>query len=273
MLDPYRTPGPVDADLPAEPLPDRCAPPAVPACPGRSAASRTPRAPIPAGYAKALSAAATLLLLVGSASLSAMTWTVTRTLASASALYEHAAAAHSLQKVDLPVPPVPHKAKRAPAPHEDQDPMELAWPVRSILGSLGRPTHDPEVLWKRAEQLAEGTGSVTLARARVLPEALSSALEPIEGPRRWNGIRLLDTGAGGEPASFPRTPGRGQEPDPLGRMFGLSRGDRVTAINGYDVNRPQSALEAYATVRSRGVAVVELVRDRRLVALRVEAAR
>jgi hypothetical protein len=125
--------------------------------------------------------------------------------------------------------------------------------VQSILGSLGQPTHDPEVLWKRAENLAAGTGVATLARARVLPAVLANALEPVLLTRSSTGMRLSAPGS-----------------EPLERMFGISHGDVVMAVNGY---RSEAIAEAYTDVLRQGVAVVEVVRERRLVALRIEAAR
>src|SRR5262249_16076413 len=116
-------------------------------------------------------------------------------------------------------------------------------------------THDPELLWKRAEHLAADTGVVTLARARVLPEAVESGLDPALMTKGSCGNGLLDARSG-----------------PLERMFGLSAGDPIMAVNGHPV-AAQCALEAYTSVSVRKIAVVEVIRDRRLVALRVDPAR
>src|SRR5450631_2590770 len=85
MLGPYRVPGPVEPDSPHLDPPLVCsagrrvgcaarppAPPRFPASIGGALTLGPPRRRVPAGFLKAVTAAATLLLLVASASLAAV---------------------------------------------------------------------------------------------------------------------------------------------------------------------------------------------------------
>src|SRR5271165_6737017 len=119
MLGPYRDLVTVEADT----LPDACVP--RNACPQRCPhAPLSPPRGLPAAFAKALSASVTLLLLVGSASISAVTWTVTTTILRARAE----------PPAEMASPPQP---RAAPS-----------------LASLGTRTHDADALWARAERFA-----------------------------------------------------------------------------------------------------------------------
>jgi membrane-associated protease RseP (regulator of RpoE activity) len=237
MADPYRTQLSVDTD----PLPDRCIPADERACdcplhaPRRLGASGLP-------FAQALSMAATLLLLVGSASLGAVTWTVTTTILEARQL-PHARS------------PGPRVAQRTPR-------------LDRTLSALGPETHDADALWTRAERLAAEDRAVTLVRATVAPDALdalraTARVEPVipgggRGlPReRRGGVRV----ASAEPGSLPA-------------LLGLRPGDVVTAVDGIALRRPGDVTRALAgSTLSRGV-VVELRRGRRWIVMRLDAAR
>ncbi len=232
MLDPYRSPGPVDADL-------------------------LPRTALPSGFAKALSAAATLLLFGGSASLSAMTWTVTSTLARlAPSRAEAVQTAGPQWPRAIPAPPVA-RHEHAPRPEPRPRPLPVAqapagW-SGSILGSLGPDTHDVDTLWQRAEKVAADTGALTLVRATMAPAAMRRDLAMNRLVPHRGGLGVVKLGEGS-----------------LEALFGLKQGDLVTAINGYSLRSPEGALSAYASSSADHGAVVELVRAGKLVALRID---
>jgi hypothetical protein len=265
MLGPYRDPASVETEPPAEPLPDRCVPEEA-RCPGCPPVAVAGRPPVPPAFAKALSAAATLLLLIGCASLSAITWTVTSTLAEARAAKLRSAEGEAqARSAPVQVPPfgvvlqalAEQQARRAePAPAAGVSP--LASTTASMLALLGGESHRAEVLWRRAETLSKEGVALTLARATVAPGAIAGgdALGEILRPDRYGeGLRVWPTGG-------PTT----------AAMLGLRKGDLVTAVNGWSVLDPASSLHAYASLtreRPRS-AVVELVRDGRRVALRVD---
>jgi hypothetical protein len=270
MLGPYRDPASVEPEPPAEPMPDRCVPEEAPRCPGYPPVAAAGRPAVPPAYAKALSAAATLLFLFGCACISAITWTVTSTLTEARAAKQRAAnAGPQTASVPVQVPSfevVMQALAAQNARHAEPGPVAMASPflspfastTASTLALLGGESHQADVLWRRAESLAKLGVAITLARATVAPEAIGSRdwLGEILRPDRYgDGLYVWPNGGMTTAA-----------------MLGLRRGDLVTAIDGYSVLNPDSALRAYASLlreRSKS-SIVELVREGRRVALRID---
>jgi membrane-associated protease RseP (regulator of RpoE activity) len=159
MIGPYRIPGPV----PPEP-PSRCDDrPPPPAC----AASVTTRR-LPLAFVKALSVAATVLLLTASASISAIAFSVIRALADRGR--------------------IERQAELASARHLGPDP----------LGALARDTHDVDTLWRQAQALASSGADVTLSRAS-LPAPAAAAWADGASVRvlydaHAGGLRVVDLG-------------------------------------------------------------------------------
>jgi S1-C subfamily serine protease len=180
MLGPYRAPASVPVDRLPD-LPDRCVPPAhrVESCPHLSLA---PARRLPPVFLKALSASATLLLLVASASLSAVAWTVTATLLEG----RGARLADAL--------PSRTRAPRVPS-----------------LASLGPESHDAEVLWGRAERFASVRhDELTLVRATLSPEVLEAADTParvVHEPGLGGGLYVADVGPTSQAAMIGLRPG------------------------------------------------------------------
>lgn len=227
MLGPYRAPVLVAAD----PLPNACVPEGAAArCP-----SCTPARPllapwIPPGFAKVLATAATLLLLVGSASVAATTWTFVTTVLSA----------------------------REPRVNVDDLMFRHVGPALPPLARLGRETHDVEALWERARQLETRGTHLTLARATLAPGIVADtgdlARRLYEKSRSWHRtLRLVDLDVG-SPAA----------------LVGLRTGDLITAINGFELRRPGDAMRAQGQLAAIKGAVVELFRDGQPVVLRVD---
>jgi len=200
---------------------------------------------------------------VGSASLSAVTWTVTSTRMSARGVREASTnellhAAPAVQAQSRPGP-APLPQQRQPAPwRAPRMPVEPAPPPRwatSMLSAMGPEAHQAEVLWSRAEKLAEETHAITLARATVAPQALKGIFDSAHVAYQRGGIRIVQ--------SSERS---------LEGLLGLQKGDLVTALNGHALDRPEGALEAYADLVAGRAAVIELVRGGKLVALRIDRA-
>jgi hypothetical protein len=221
MLGPYRDLVPLDPD----PLPDACVPRGTlpKRCP--YAAPLAPARGLPRAFARALSASATALLLVASASVGAITWTAVSTLVAAR--HGHAREA----------PPVLPQTRATPP-----------------------DTHDPDALWARAEWARERYGAPTLVRATIAPGALGLATLPVrvafeKGSSDRPVLRVLDAPEGSS-----------------ARLLGLRPDDRITAVNGFRLDRPDDALSAYAHLTAGKSAIVELWREGRTVALRIDAA-
>lgn len=252
MLGPYRIPGPVEPDLACARTESRCSavrtvgcaamPPAPPRFPASIGAAPTRRR-VPAGLLKALTAAATLLLLVASASLAA----VASSLVIAGLRYAPARA--SLGALDEQV----QTASPLPVRPEAADGVPLA--------ALGPETHAVDELWRRAARRAAEGVDVTLVRAslpraamatwtrdpsylRVLPARSSAGLE---------GLRIVDLGAGSAPA-----------------RAGVRTGDVITAVNGYALASPEDGLRAFAGAGEGRALVAEIERDGHRIALRVD---
>ena len=214
MLGPYRVPAPADPALPS-----RCTDGAARCSAPRRLVSRT------------LSAATTTFLLVASASLSAITYSVV---------------SHQAQLAAHHAAPVHARAPRA-VPILGLDP----------LASLGRDTHAVEDLWNRAEQLAEAGADITLARAslpraRVTSWAGNAALR-VEPDARAGGLRILDLGD--------RSPAA---------LAGVRAGDVITALNGFPLIAPEDGARAFTAVEEARSMVAEIWREGRRVVLRVD---
>jgi hypothetical protein len=239
MLGPYRDSVPLEAD----PLPDACVP-------EREPRQRCPYEPRASGLGlassrflrRAVSASATLLLLVASASLSAITWTVTENLVAARRLREEA-----LKMGALPPDLGSGSFCATPKAPAFTVPLDAA------------ETHDVDALWARAKRSARLNGSPTIARASLSPAAFSGVTAPVHvafeaGPSGIGGLRVLDAAEGSHAA-----------------LLGLRAGDRITSVDGYGLRRPDDALVAYAHLAQGTSALIELVRDGRAIALRVDA--
>jgi hypothetical protein len=161
MLGPYRE----SAILPAELNPERCVPrpECQPSCPHMARAWRASPTLI-----RALTGAATLLLLVASASIAAIAWTVTTTILEARGLRSGV----SFERAEVPSP---------------------------ALASLGAETHNAEVLWARAERFA-AHGPLTLVRATAAPGALAKAGLPsvLVEPHDPGGVEIGELAPGSQ---------------------------------------------------------------------------
>lgn len=229
MLGPYREPVLIVAD----PLPRSCVPEDAP---GRVRCPPPARA-FPSGFFKALSAAATLLLLVSSASLAAITWTITSTLISAP------------ERLSLHVPEafMNDRAAARPAPYRARGPLPF-----------DAGTHQVEAIWAREQWTAAQGPWLTLARATVAPGAFAPEMfagagahaRVVHEPR---GLRLVELDEGS-----------------TATLVGLRQGDLITAINGFALRRPDDAVRAYEEVAAGRAVVIELLRNGRPVALRVD---
>jgi membrane-associated protease RseP (regulator of RpoE activity) len=252
MLGPYRVPGPVEVDFAYARLETRCSavrtvgcdvmPPAPPRFPA-SIGPAPKRRRVPVGFLKALTAAATLLLLVASASLAA----VASSLVIAGLRYAPSRA--SLGAIDEQV-----QSAGAPSPHaEAGDGVPLA--------ALGPETHAVDELWRRAARRAAEGVDVTLVRAS-LPRAAMAAwtrdpsylrVLPAQSSAGLQGLRIVDLGAGSAPA-----------------RAGVRAGDVVTAVNGYALASPEDGLRAFAGAGEGRALVAEIERDGHRIALRVD---
>jgi hypothetical protein len=237
MLGPYRDSVPLEAD----PLPDACVP-------ERDPRQRCPYEPRASGLGlasrfltRAVSASATLLLLVASASLSAITWTVTENLVATRRLREEAV------------------KMRALSPNLGTGPVCEAPKAAALTAPDDVETHDVDALWARAKHASRVNGTPTLARASLSPAAFAGVTAPVHvafeaGPSGLGGLRVLDVADGSQAA-----------------LLGLRSGDRITSVDGYGLRRPDDALVAYAHLAQGKSALVELERDGRAIVLRVDA--
>jgi hypothetical protein len=205
-------------------------------CPDRcvpdgAAPGRCPRAPLAARLARALASSAPLLLVAGSTSACVVSGAATWAVLEDREAKEAAA---------LP----------APGP----------WAVREApLLELGSITHNPEELWRRAEHLAATNAPLTLVRAEYAPEAVGRVRLPQRALRECarpeeDGVRVVDAG-----------------PDSPAALLGLRRGDLITSVNGYSLQRSGDARHAGLELAVASRLVIELTRGNRVVALRVDA--
>lgn len=255
MLGPYRVPGPVELDS-APPRPEiRCSavrkggcgamPPAPPRFPASIGGALGPsRRSTPAGFLKALTAAATLLLLVASASL--------------------AAVASSLVIAQLRYAPAPARMARGEL---DEVESAAALLVRagvadgSQLAGVGPETHAVDELWRRAARRAAEGVDVTLVRASLPRTATAAWLRdpsylrvlPEQTGAGVRGLRIVDLDGQSAPA-----------------LAGVRKGDVIMAVNGYSLGSPEDGLRAFAGAGEARALVAELERDGHRIALRID---
>jgi hypothetical protein len=259
-MQPYRTPAVVDAN----PLPS--------ACVTERTASRW--RVLPPVLVRALAAAGVLFLLVSTASIGAVTWTVVTAYprravadsvppaqAAAPAPFSCAARppprpraqrassmrAHTPRDPAMrpPFPPAPRPLSPASRP----DPRGAAWSALALSGPV--QTHDIEKLWSRAQELrSHGSGS-TLARSEMPLHALSP--EALEHDHLG-----VVRGVGAAGAAGLRVTALDAR-SPAARA-GLRRGDLVSGINGYAMDRPETLLHAWNDAAAARAAVLEIDR-------------
>ena len=150
-------------------------------------------------------------------------------------------------------------------------PATVAWavlwardaaPVQIPAGPLHwASTHRVDAIWARAQRKAARGSWLTLARATVAPGAFSaggrgSFEHRVHVAHEPRGLRLMELQEGS-----PET------------LLGLRAGDLVTAINGYALRRPTEAFRAYHEIATGRGVVVELLREGKPVALRVDWSR
>ncbi|APR77531.1 Hypothetical protein A7982_02878 [Minicystis rosea] len=244
MLDPYRVPGPVEPDLPTSCTNPqqaiRCAgfvpePPRFPASIGFPALP--PPHPRVFTIPRAVTAAATALLLVASASLSAVTFAVVT--------HRIDAKRHRAHERELVQSMIPQTAL----------PMLPGTPVW-VTDSTSHMIDD---LWRSAENLAAANADVTLARAR-LPRALAEAgltggamRVRYEMHKGYSGLRVLAVGERSAAA-----------------LAGVRAGDLITAVNDIPMSSPELGRRAFETARDAHALVAEMRRDGHRVMLRVD---
>jgi hypothetical protein len=244
MVSPYRTPAPVEPspDLPLHMAPCACCAP----CACRSL------------WTKGVTALSLFLLSGAAASVMALAWRVTT-----------APPPTRVHVLHVPVQAAQEPAARdRDAPHGRPDPRTLhdhraGLPIGVrpgfTLGSLGRRTsRSPEELWARAVTLA-GSGVDLILSETTLPRRSMKDLEHELGP-----VARIDP-SGELPGVHIAT----LAPGSLARAVGLQEGDIVTAVNGYPLTRPETALEAYTSVWNEQAAVIELRRGGRAIVLRL----
>jgi hypothetical protein len=235
MQGPYRAPLALEAEpLPstcvADPRDARCLAAAPRACLFDLTRARRALSPL---ALRALGAAATLLLLVGAASLAAITWSVVDSQA------RLAAVAESREARAITVERATGSRRGALPP----------------LAAIGPETHDVDTLWMRAEQLAASGFDLRTARAllpagSIAASATDHARVEHEGNR---GLRIADL-----------------DPRGTAAQAGLMRGDRVLAVNGLALRYPYDLSNAWDTIVKARAAVLEIERDGHPLVLRVD---
>jgi len=205
------------------------------ACVPEGASSRCPRggsfARRLAACSRAFSSAATLVLLAGNASLVAITWAITSTRVTAS------------EQLALGTSGGP--ARREPSHRRASMPFHAG-------------THQPDEIWERARWKAGQDSWLTLAHATIAPGQLS-ADELLAG---GGAVRVAHDRRGLELVEL--------DPRSTPALVGLRRGDVVTAVNGYALRWPDEAWRARDEVTAGRSMVIELLREGRPVALRVD---
>lgn len=247
MLGPYRVSAPVEPDLPTSCTARRCGAfvPHPPRFPASIGCAPRPQRALPSGFAKALSAAATTLLLVASASISAVTYSVVVRQA-------RAARAEALPQMADPVLALPPPPRR-PHAFAHVPPAGLV-----PLHAVGGHTHSVDELWRRAERIAATGAEITLARVS-LPRGSSAwddagALHIVpELHKGFAGLRVLAVGDRSAPA-----------------LAGVRPGDLVLTVNGYVLGPPENGPHAFTAATNQRALIAEIWRDGRRVVLRVD---
>ena len=216
--------------------------------------------PVPSGFVRALSAATTVFLLVTSASVSAITYSVVagqaryaRAIAPQQAVQAVQAATPETPSITV-LPPAPQATPQlAPTPSFTPVPLGAAM----SLAMMGPHTHDVDELWRRAEQLAMSGVDVTLSRIALPRGAIAwgdaGALHVVPEPHKGvDGLRVIAVGGRSAPA-----------------LAGVRPGDLVVAVNGYALGEPQNGSRAFTAAREAGTLIAEVWRDGRRLVLRV----
>ncbi|MFT3764383.1 MAG: PDZ domain-containing protein [Minicystis sp.] len=187
---------------------------------------------------KAVTASATVFLLVASASLSAIAYTVVST---------------KLRNAGLTEPP----AQQAAMP---QMATPIVIPGFAPISTAASPeARAVEEIWGDAERLAAAGGGVTLVRATLPRNVAESALEGgavrvVHEPRKGtSGLRVVDVD---EPSAA--------------ALAGVRRGDVITMVNGFPMNTPEDGKRAFASVRAARALVADVWREGRRMVLRVD---
>jgi hypothetical protein len=239
--------------------------------------------PTVAGYPRAVSLVATLLLLVTSAALGAMSWSVLamqvqqRRAGSEALLLTQAQVNEAIVKVlvtsahptpgttqdhghakpPAPKPPAPKPPSKPPPPPAHVAP---AAPPHTLLAHIGPETHAADELWRRAEHLAGSGADVTLVSTTIAHPSSGTIftsgmrIGPEHGAAGVVGVHVLDAG---QRLSAPA-------------LAGLRTGDWVEAVNGFPLDAPGNLQRAFDALDGRHTLVLEIVRDGRRIALRVD---
>jgi membrane-associated protease RseP (regulator of RpoE activity) len=229
MNTPYRTPASIDAD---------------PTPPGRSKTLDR--------WVRAVSGAAVIFLLAASATMFAMIHDLVR-----SRQFQGNPASNNVARSpSVEAPREPPQLRAPPPPPQCAAPPPRAFVAPLGLASLGRATHDPTLLLARAARLRNDGAELTLTRS-LLPMPVDRALAEALAPHARIAARFAAGGV--EIQSLPA--------GSTALLAGLQRGDVVTAVNGHALTRPESALDAYSSVLSTGIAVLEVIRGERRIVL------
>jgi hypothetical protein len=232
MVFPYRTPAPVDPDLPS---------------------SRPPELD---RWLRAISFATVIFLLTATA----LMLSLMRSLAGSHLAPRHPAPPHAApcaprESAPKAPPSAPSSPQRTALSSLDPRPPR-AFPPPLALSTLGAPTHDPAALLARATRLLADGADLTLTRS-TLPMPIHQALEEAFAPHARIAARLAWGGV--EIKSLPL--------GSTASLAGLQRGDVLTAINGYALIKPEDVMEAHRSLLATGVALLEVIRGESRVVL------
>jgi hypothetical protein len=290
MVAPYRTPAAV------EPSPDSspCVAPCGCLCARHTVVclhgpcSRAPaaqgsgrsraRAGREALWARAVTVAGLLLMTGATGSVMALAWKATTahpagTAVARAQLVEGAAARPTPQRAEAPrtsgLPSQPGKKRHghsrgscdlpsAPASDGATAGLIAGAAPSAALGSLGSPTHVPDVLWARAVRLAAAGLDIILTETSLANRPMDDLMKEL-GPS----TRIVPS------AEPPGIQLARLAPGSIARAAGLQEGDFVTAVNGHALGSPDATLDAYTSIRQSRAAVIELRRGGRTVILRL----
>jgi hypothetical protein len=207
-------------------------------------------------WAKVVSLLALVFLATSTATMAILAWNVNATWRAMTALKT----APPLKPVTPPARPPegPPVQRRADVNTGAQAPSTALGTVFS-LSALGRPTHAPDELFRRAKALTAAGIDLLLTETRIT----TSTRDDIE--------RELTPSARIAPALvLPGIRIWSLPPGSLARAAGLTEGDLVTAVNGYTIDTPDAALAAYTSLRQGQSAVIELLRAGRHMVIKVD---
>jgi len=277
MVDPYRSPAELDPSSSLCPLGRYAGPGNCSGCerfvpePERfysrtAGAPPAEDAPAPRSaplFVKAASMAALMLLGSASAALCSLAWTVAHqhevrpapivqrpapaaAMAAAGAAPWRARARHWADRHPLLADPTPPAGPLFDLPHPPPS-----------LNDHKHLTHNPTELWRRAQRQADTDPALVLHEVKLSAESLAEGQDLSSTrvmPAKWplGGLKILRISPG---SAFSQA--------------GLVEGDVLLAINGYAMDDPALALEAYETAKRRRAAVIELMRGKQAVVLKV----